>query len=264
MAVKRPRRLRVKPIAGFSVNRLIPNILTLLALCAGMTAIRLALLGRFEPAAVAIILAGVLDGIDGRIARLLKGTSTFGAELDLLSDFVSFGVAPATLLYVWTMDGLHGVGWALALLFTVCCALRLARFNTQLGSDLPSYATNFFTGVPAPAGAGLVMLPMFLNFETDADFFRSPVLNGVVLALVAALMVSRVPTYSFKSFRIRREFVLPMLLGLAAMAAFLTTEPWLTLLIVGGLYIGSMPFSIRSYGRLRRASAPPIFPNLFS
>ncbi|HXP13304.1 MAG TPA: phosphatidylcholine/phosphatidylserine synthase, partial [Stellaceae bacterium] len=153
MALKRPRRMRVKPIAGFSVNRLIPNILTLLALCAGMTAIRLALLNRFEPAAVAIILAGVLDGIDGRIARLLKGTSTFGAELDSLSDFVSFGVAPATLLYVWTMDGLHGIGWALALLFTVCCALRLARFNTQLGSDLPSYATNFFTGVPAPAGA---------------------------------------------------------------------------------------------------------------
>jgi CDP-diacylglycerol---serine O-phosphatidyltransferase len=264
MALKRPRRLRVKRIPRFSLNRLIPNILTLLALCAGMTAIRLALLDRFEPAAGSIIVAAVLDGIDGRIARLLKGTSTFGAELDSLSDFVSFGVAPATLLYIWTMDGLHGIGWALSLLFTVCCALRLARFNTQLGSDLPSYATNFFTGVPAPAAAGLVMLPMFFNFETEAEFFRSPILNGIVLALVAALMVSRVPTFSFKSFRIAREWVLPMLLLLAAMAAFLTTEPWITLLIVGALYIGSIPFSIHSYGRLRRASAPPIFPNLFS
>ena len=264
MALKRPRRLRVKRIPGFSLNRLIPNILTLLALCAGMTAIRLALLGRFEPAAGAIIIAAVLDGIDGRIARLLKGTSNFGAELDSLSDFVSFGVAPSTLLYIWTMNDLHGTGWALSLLFTVCCALRLARFNTQLGSDLPSYATNFFTGVPAPAGAILAMLPMFLNFKTDADFFRSPVLNGVALALVAALMVSRVPTFSFKSFRIKRAWVLPMLLLLAAMAAFLSTEPWLMLIILGGLYIGSIPFSIRSYGRLRRASAPPIFPNLFS
>src|ERR1700691_4980698 len=241
MALKRPRRLRVKRIPRFSLNRLIPNILTLLALCAGMTAIRLALLDRFEPAAGSIIVAAVLDGIDGRIARLLKGTSTFGAELDSLSDFVSFGVAPATLLYIWTMDGLHGIGWALSLLFTVCCALRLARFNTQLGSDLPSYATNFFTGVPAPAAAG-----------------------GGVLPRVAAVMVGRVPPFSFKIFRIPREWVLPMLLLLAAMAAFLTTEPWITLLIVGALYIGSIPFGIHSYGRLRRASAPPIFPNLFS
>ncbi|MGO9785192.1 MAG: CDP-diacylglycerol--serine O-phosphatidyltransferase, partial [Stellaceae bacterium] len=153
MALKRPRRLRVKPIAGFSVNRLIPNILTLLALCAGMTAIRLALLSRFEPAVASVIVAGVLDGIDGRIARLLKGTSTFGAELDSLSDFVSFGVAPALLMYIWTLQSFASVGWVVALLYAVCCALRLARFNTQIGADLPPYAYNFFTGVPAPAAA---------------------------------------------------------------------------------------------------------------
>ncbi len=250
----RRRRLRVKPIVSLSLNRLIPNILTLLALCAGMTAIRLALTDRYQSAAAAIIIAGVLDGIDGRIARLLKVTSPFGAQLDSLSDFVSFGVAPAVLLYLWTMAQLSSIGWALVLLFGVCSALRLARFNTQIGAELPPYAYNFFTGVPAPAGAGLVMIPMFVSFEFGLAFARSPYLNGVVLAGVAALMVSRVPTFSFKRFRIPGEWVLPMLLVIGALAAFLTTEPWGTLLVVGALYIGSIPVSIRSYRKLREAA----------
>ncbi|HYM01987.1 MAG TPA: CDP-diacylglycerol--serine O-phosphatidyltransferase [Stellaceae bacterium] len=251
--MRRPR-VRVRPIGSLSLNRLIPNILTLLALCAGMTAIRLALNGKFESAATAIIIAGVLDGIDGRIARLLKGTSPFGAQLDSLSDFVSFGVAPAMLLYIWTMAQLSSLGWVLVLLFGVCCALRLARFNTQLGAELPPYAYNFFTGVPAPAGAGLVMIPMFVNFEFGSDLFRSPILNGVVLACVAGLMVSRVPTFSFKRFRVPSEWVLPMLLAIGGLAAFLTTEPWATLLVIGAAYILSFPFSIRSYRRLRTAA----------
>ncbi len=221
--MRRPR-VRVRPIGTLSLNRLIPNILTLLALCAGMTAIRLALAGKFESAAAAIIIAGVLDGIDGRIARLLKGTSPFGAQLDSLSDFVSFGVAPAVLLYIWTMATLQSLGWVIVLLFGVCCALRLARFNTQIGAELPPYAYNFFTGVPA------------------------------VLASVAALMVSRVPTFSFKRFRVPGHWVLPMLLMVGTLAAFLTTEPWGTLLVVGALYIGSIPLSIRSYRRLRRVA----------
>ena len=254
MLPRRRLRVRVRPITSLSLNRLIPNILTLLALCAGMTAIRLALVAKYESATVAIIIAGVLDGIDGRIARLLKGTSPFGAQLDSLSDFVSFGVAPAVLLYLWTMAQLHSLGWVLVLLFGVCCALRLARFNTQIGAELPPYAYNFFTGVPAPAGAGLVMVPMFCTFEFGSGFFNSPYLNGVVLASVAALMVSRVPTFSFKRFRVPGEWVLPMLLMVGALAAFLTTEPWGTLLVVGGLYIGSIPLSIRSYRRLRRAA----------
>jgi CDP-diacylglycerol---serine O-phosphatidyltransferase len=253
MSLRRPR-VRVRPMGAFSLNRMIPNVLTLLALCAGMTAIRLAFLDRFEHATAAIIIAGILDGIDGRIARLLKGTSSFGAELDSLSDFVSFGAAPAILLDIWTMDSLHGIGWAVVLLFSVCSALRLARFNTQMGADLPSYAYNFFTGVPAPAGAGLVMIPMFLYFETEISLFRSPILCGAVLAAAAALMVSRVPTFAFKSFRIPREWVVPSLLLVGALAAFMTTEPWITLLIIGALYIGSIPISIRAYGRLRRAA----------
>jgi CDP-diacylglycerol---serine O-phosphatidyltransferase len=251
----RPRhRIRVRPITSLSLNRLIPNILTLLALCAGMTAIRLALTGKYQSAAAAIIIAGVLDGIDGRIARLLKVTSPFGAQLDSLSDFVSFGVAPAVLLYLWTMSQLASLGWALVLLFGVCCALRLARFNTQLGAELPPYAYNFFTGVPAPAGAGLVMIPMFVSFEFELSFFRSPYVNGLVLAGVAALMVSRIPTFSFKRFRVPAEWVLPMLLVIGGLAAFLTTEPWGTLLVIGILYLGSIPVSIRSYRKLREAA----------
>jgi CDP-diacylglycerol--serine O-phosphatidyltransferase len=251
--LRRPR-VRVRPISSLSLNRLIPNILTLLALCAGMTAIRLALNGRYESSTVAIIIAGILDGVDGRIARLLKGTTPFGAQLDSLSDFVGFGVAPSVLLYLCTMNQLSSLGWALVLLFGVCCALRLARFNTQLGSELPPYAYNFFTGVPAPAGAGLVMIPMFASFEFGSEIFRSPYLNGVVLAGVAALMVSRVPTFSFKRFRVPGEWVLPMLLVIGGVAAFLTTEPWATLLAVGAIYIGSIPLSMRSYHRLRQAA----------
>jgi CDP-diacylglycerol---serine O-phosphatidyltransferase len=247
--MRRRHRLRARPT--WSLNRMIPNILTLLALCAGMTAIRLALADRFEAAVTAIIIAGVLDGVDGRIARLLKVISSFGAQLDSLADFISFGVAPALLLYIWTMAALRGVGWALVLFFGVCCALRLARFNTQIGAELPPFAYNFFTGVPAPAAAGLVMIPMILWFSTGFDLFRSPYLNGVVLAAVGALMVSRIPTFSFKRFRVRSEWVLPMLLVIGLLAAFLTTEPWPTLLAVGAVYIASIPISIRAYRRLR-------------
>jgi CDP-diacylglycerol--serine O-phosphatidyltransferase len=209
---------------------------------------------RFEAAVTAIIIAGVLDGLDGRIARLLKVISSFGAELDSLSDFVSFGVAPAVLLYLWTMGAMQSVGWAVVLLFAVCCALRLARFNTQIGAEPPPYAYNFFTGVPAPAGAGLVMMPLMASFEFGSDFFRSPILNGLVLASVAALMVSRVPTFSLKRLRVQREWVLPVLVAIGLAAAFLTTEPWATLLAVGVVYLATMPISVLHYARLRRAA----------
>src|SRR6266849_1296591 len=211
--MRRPR-VRVRPIGTLSINRMIPNILTMLALCAGMTAIRLAIDAKFESAAIAVIVAGVLDGIDGRIARLLKGTSPFGAQLDSLSDFVSFGVAPAVLLYIWTMATLQSLGWVIVLLFGVCCALRLARFNTQLDAELPPYAYNFFTGVPAPAGAGLVLVPMFISFDWGDGIFRSPFLNAVVIAGTAALMVSRIPTFSLKRVRVPHHMVVPALLAI--------------------------------------------------
>jgi CDP-diacylglycerol--serine O-phosphatidyltransferase len=195
--------------------------------------------------------------MDGRIARLLKGISSFGAQLDSLSDFVCFGVAPAIVLYLWTMGAMQSVGWALVLLFAVCCGLRLARFNTQIGAELPPYAYNFFTGVPAPAGAGLVLVPLLASFEFGGSFFRSPILNGIVLAAVAALMVSRVPTFSLKRIHVPREWVLPTLIAFGGAAAFLTTEPWATLLVVGLIYIASIPFSILNYMRLRRAAEVP-------
>ncbi|HTH17839.1 MAG TPA: CDP-diacylglycerol--serine O-phosphatidyltransferase, partial [Magnetospirillum sp.] len=208
--VRRSKVIRPPRIPGLSINRLIPNILTLLALCAGLTSIRFGLHGAWEKAVLSIILAGILDGLDGRVARLLQGTSKFGAELDSLSDFVSFGVAPAMLLYFWTMQGAGGLGWAMVLLYTVCCGLRLARFNTMLGqADLPPYAYNFFTGVPAPAAAGVVLLPMVASFEFGAGFFNRPTLVAVFLLGVSFLMVSTIPTFSFKKVRIPNAWVLP-------------------------------------------------------
>jgi CDP-diacylglycerol---serine O-phosphatidyltransferase len=249
------RRVRVRPISGLSINKMIPNMLTLLALCAGMTAIRFAINGKFEASVVAIIVAAVLDALDGRVARLLKVSSLFGAQLDSLSDFICFGVAPALLLYIWTMSSIGSVGWVVALLFGVCSALRLARFNTQIGiPDPPAYAYNFFTGIPAPGAAGLAVLPLCANFETGWDLFRSPFLCMLTTVSIAALMVSRVPTFSAKRFHVPAEWVVPLLLGAAMLTAFLTTAPWPTLLALGGAYLASIPLSIRSFRKLKEAA----------
>lgn len=250
---RRPHK-RMPRLSGLSVNRMVPNILTLLALCAGMTAMRFAMGGNFQAAVFAIIAAGIFDGLDGRMARLLKATSSFGAELDSLSDFVSFGVAPAAVIYLWTLSGLHGLGWAIALLYAVCCALRLARFNTETSHETPSYMAPFFTGAPAPAGAGLVMVPMFLSFEWGDWLFRSPYLSAVTVTGIALLMVSKVPTVSLKRIRIPHHLVIPTLLGFGVATAFLTTEPWLTLTVVGIVYVSSIPWTIHSYFRLKRAA----------
>jgi CDP-diacylglycerol--serine O-phosphatidyltransferase len=255
--VRRPRMRR--RLSDLSVNRMVPNVLTLLALCAGMTAIRFAVNGDFQYAVFAIIAAGIFDGLDGRLARLLKATSQFGAELDSLADFISFGVAPAVVLYLWTMAALHSIGWAIVLFYAVCCALRLARFNTQLVTETPPWAANFFSGAPAPAGAGLIMLPMFISFEWGggwADWIaRSPYLNAVWISGVALMMVSTVPTVSLKRIRIPHHFVIPTLLGIGVMAGFFTTAPWPTLTFVGALYLASIPLTIRAAMRARRAAA---------
>jgi len=250
-------RRRIPPL---SINRLLPNILTLLALCAGLTAIRYGLQDRFPAAVTAILIAAILDGMDGRLARRLGSTSRFGAELDSLSDFISFGVAPAVLLYLWTMNGAGSIGWALVLLFPVCSALRLARFNTGLDEDTkpPVWMAGFFTGVPAPAAAGLALIPMMLSFETGewgADFFGHPVLVGLVMAAVSALMVSRIPTFSFKKTRVQPGYVLPLLILVCGVAALLVTAPWYCFPILGLLYAATFPFSIRAAMRAKRAAA---------
>ena len=251
--MNRPRRPRIKAVA---FNRLLPNIVTVLALCAGLTAIRFGFQARWELAVMAIVLAAIFDALDGRLARLVGGSTKFGAELDSLSDFVSFGVAPAVLLYFWTLQHARGVGWALALLFAVCAALRLARFNTKLGvSDMPAWAYNYFTGVPAPGAAGLVLLPMILSFQFGGTFLVNPVLNAGVIVTVAFLMISRIPTYSFKQFGVPHKLVLPVLLLVGLMAAFLVTSPWATVTVVGIAYIVSLPFSVRSFRALQREAA---------
>jgi len=241
---------------SLSFNKMIPNIITLLALAAGLTSIRYGLRDEWERAVIAIFLAAVFDGMDGRVARMLKGTTKFGAELDSLSNFISFGVAPAVLLYMWTLHDAGGVGWAMSLLLAVCAALRLARFNTMLGEpDLPSWAHNYFTGVPAPAAAGLVLLPMVLSFQFEADVFNEPAVVAVFVIVVAFLMVSKIPTFSAKRFRVPAVWALPLMVIVGLLAAFLVTEPWATLGVVLILYAGSIPFSVRSFRALQKRAA---------
>lgn len=246
----RRRRSRLK---GQSINKLLPNMLTIVALCAGMTAIRFGFQSKWEWAVFAVIVAAVFDALDGRLARLLGGTSSFGAELDSLSDFVSFGAAPAVLLYFWTMRDAGGIGWTLVLLFSVCCALRLARYNIHSrDSDLPPWGYNYFTGVPAPAAAGLVLVPMMLTFQFGPGLFDSPALNGAVLIAVALLMISRIPTYSLKQFKVPHKYVLPTLLLVVLVAASLASDHWATFVAIAFAYVVSIPFSYRSFQHLKR------------
>ena len=243
-------------LRGLSINRMIPNILTLLALSAGLTAIRFAMQERWEHACLAIVVAAILDGLDGRIARILKGASRFGAELDSLSDFISFGVAPVIVLYLWTLHTAADAGWIVVLLYSVCCALRLARFNTHLDEpDRPAWRSNYFTGVPSPAGAGLVLMPMFLAFQVGETLFSSPEFVTFVVIAVALLLVSPLPTFAFKRVRIPHRWVLPVMLAVGTFTAFLISAPWLTMTLSGLLYLASIPVSVRRF-RQTQASLP--------
>ena len=248
-------RLRRRGLPVLSVNRLVPNALTLLGLCAGLTAVRMALLDRWEVAVAAVAVAMVMDALDGRIARLMGTTSEFGAQLDSLADAISFGVAPALIVYLWALSDSGGIGWAVALVFAVACTLRLARFNTGLGAKKAQpWADRFFTGVPAPAGAGLGLLPMVLSFELGDGILSSAWFNGFMLAAVAGLMVSTIPTFSAKRFKIPRSYLGLALIGLAALIAFLVSTPWVMLGIVGLGYLASIPISVIVYRRLQARS----------
>ncbi len=255
MKIPRPAGTpRKKRFRDLSFNRMIPNILTLLALAAGLTAIRFGLDGRWEHAVLAIIVAAVLDALDGRIARLLKGASKFGAELDSLSDFVCFGVSPVLVLYLWTMKDAGRLGWVLVMLFTICCGLRLARFNVMMEDhDAPAWQVHFFTGIPAPAGGGLVLLPMVLSFQVGEGFFRQPWVVGIFMLVIAGMLVSTIPTYSFKKLKISRQWILPTMLITGTIAVFLINAPWLTLSVAGLAYICSIPFSYRAEQALKKA-----------
>ncbi len=238
------------------VRYLLPNLITLIALCSGVTAIRLAIENRTELAVSAIIFAIVLDAIDGRLARYLQGTSKFGAELDSLCDFVNFGVAPAIILYFWSLSSLKTFGWVIALTLAIACALRLARFNVTLADpNKPAWASNFFSGVPAPAGAALALIPMYLGFLGFVEDGHSYARYFAALTfVVAALMVSNIPTFSGKSItRIPREAVLPVLAIAALTMVCLIAFPWETLMLGTIIYAAMIPLSIRSYRQHKRA-----------
>jgi CDP-diacylglycerol--serine O-phosphatidyltransferase len=259
------RRLPPRQFRRIPLRLLAPNLVTLLALCAGLTGIRMAFEDRYGLALAAIVFAAVLDGIDGRLARLLKGTSKFGAELDSLSDFVNFGVAPALILYFWGLHDLKSAGWIAALAFAICAALRLARFNVMSADpDRPAWAANFFVGVPAPAGAIIVLLPIYAAF---LGLPRSPFLTWVTLAytlLIAGLMVSRLPVFSGKRVgtRVPPEMVGPVIILLVLFVALLIAYPWIILTIGTIGYLASLPLgwvSYRAYeerAREGRAEAP--------
>jgi len=257
---RRPRKLLASHararLSGLPFNRLIPNILTILALCAGLTAVLYGYQGKWKFAVLAVVVAAILDALDGRVARLLGGSTKFGAELDSLSDFVSFGVAPALLVFLWTLHDYQEIGWVITLVFAVCAALRLARFNTRLGvSDMPDWASNFFTGVPAPAGGGLVLLPMTLSFTLEIPGLAHPAINILVMVAVSYLMISRIPTYALKQARVPHRMVMPILLLVGLIAALLLMATWFTIAAFLFAYLVSIPFSVRSYRKLATAAA---------
>jgi CDP-diacylglycerol--serine O-phosphatidyltransferase len=235
---------------------MIPNAITTLALCFGLSGVFFAIKMEWQEAVRVIVIAGVLDGVDGRVARLLRAESKFGAELDSLSDNVAFGTAPALTLFLWSLQHAPKFGWTAALALAVCCALRLARFNARLdAAEQPHKSAGFNTGVPAPVGAGLAFVPMFLWLVTGSDWFKAWYVTMPWILFVALLMISSIPTYSWSSIRIRREWRLFTLAAIAILGAALLTATWHTLLAIALLYLLMIPVAIVSYGRVKRRRA---------
>lgn len=239
---------------GLTLRTMVPNAITAAALCVGLTGIRFAIAGDFERSVQLVILAGLLDGIDGRAARLLKAESRFGAELDSLADSISFGVAPALIIYLWTLQSLPRLGWFAALAFAICCVLRLARFNARIDAvEQPHKSAGFLTGVPAPVGAGLAFLPMYLWIASGrAEVFAAPVMVGVWLVLIAFLMISSMPTLSWGRLRPRRSIRLELIALTGLLVAALVAEPWLTLVAISVAYLLLIPVGLVGYARVRR------------
>jgi CDP-diacylglycerol--serine O-phosphatidyltransferase len=249
----RRRRFRAIP-----VRTLLPNMITLLALCAGLTGIRLAFEGKLELALAAIVFAAALDGIDGRVARMIKGQSRFGAELDSLADFVNFGCAPGLILYLWGLHDLGNVGWIAAMVFAICGALRLARFNVMIDDpNKPAWAANFFTGVPAPAGALVVLLPIYVNLLGAPKVAATMPATLVYTLAIAFLMVSRLPVFSGKRVgkRVPPEMVLPVFVVVVLFFALLIAYPWEVLTVGTVLYLASLPFGWLAYRDYERKHA---------
>jgi CDP-diacylglycerol--serine O-phosphatidyltransferase len=240
------------------VRMLVPNLITLLALCAGLTGLRLAIEGKIEYALYAIVFAAALDGVDGRIARMIKGTSRFGAELDSLADFVNFGVVPALILYFWGLHELKAPGWIAAMVFAICAGLRLARFNVAIDDpNKPAWSAKFFTGMPAPAGAIVVLLPIYVHLLGIPRVGFPTAVTLVYTLAIAFLMVSRLPVLSGKKIgkRVSPDMVLPVFLVVVLFVALLIAYPWEVLTVGTVLYLATLPLGFREYRRLVQADA---------
>ncbi len=238
---------------GLSLRAMAPNAVTAMALCTGLSGVWFAFQGRWDAALLAIVAAGVLDGLDGRIARMVRGESRFGAELDSLSDVIAFGVTPALILFMWSLQYMPRFGWTIALFYALCCALRLARFNARIDiTDQPHKSAGFNTGVPSPAGAGIALFPLIMWLETGAAIFRSPWLMGPWLLASAFLMISNLATFSWSSMRIRREMRFFLIAAVGLLAAVLVAEPWIGLAVITVTYLSLLPFSMISYAKVKR------------
>lgn len=252
--MRRPRPLPLHRMGrGITLRQVAPNAVTAMALCFGLTSIRYGISGEWERAVAAIIFAGVLDGIDGRIARLLRGESRFGAELDSLSDSIAFGVSPAILLYLWSLEAMPRFGWIVCLMHALACALRLARFNASIDTgEQPRKTAGFLTGVPAPAGAGLALLPLYAWFISGMDIFRDWRLVAPWLAISALLMISNIPTLGWKRLRVPPAWRLFAILAAGVFAASLMVAPWHALLILSLAYLATIPAGIIVYAQVKR------------
>jgi CDP-diacylglycerol---serine O-phosphatidyltransferase len=245
-------------IGKIQLRYILPNLITVLAICAGLSGIRLAFEGRFEVAVLMVLLAAFLDGIDGRLARMMKGQSKFGAQMDSIADAVNFGAAPALVLYAYVLDQVRSIGWIAALVYAIACCLRLARFNVM--NDNPEQSANsgdYFVGVPAPAGACLVMLPVYLGFLGTETTTPIAMFSALYTVLIGLLMISQLPVYSGKraTSRIPRDIVLPLILGITIYVALLASFTWETLALSAIAYLMSLPFGVRAWRKARRVES---------
>ena len=244
-----------KLISKKNPRSLLPNTLTIFGVCLGLSSIKFALDTNYGMAIIAIGFAAILDTLDGRVARLIKGTSKVGKELDSLTDVISFGVAPSFIMYFWALNEIGKFGWMFVLIYTVCCALRLARFNLTVIEENETWKINFFEGVPSPAAAGLVLLPLILNLSGIIQFENYAVLSSIAILLTSVLMVSKIPTYSLKRILIPRNFAIFLLLGIGIYISLLIFYTFETLFLTGIIYLLLIPISFFHYRNKNKKSS---------
>lgn len=254
---RREDRIKRRLLREQPISRIFPNMITIAGMCCGLSAIRFAMVDRWEMAVAFILAAALIDGMDGRVARMLGATSSFGAQLDSLSDFLCFGVAPALVVYMWQLHDIRGIGWAVTLFFCVCTALRLARFNTALYDDKPQpWEKQFFIGVPSPAGGMLCLLPLIISLQLDHEWMPPKALIALHVVIIGALMASRIPTFSGKNIHLKHEQIAGFMLVCSLFLVMFIIEPWLFMAIMSFVYIASIFFSIRRWRVLKAANLP--------